>query len=70
MNGKEKKIRTYRISDTDYKKAMRKAKRERHKLGTLIEEFVVGYLTNTFHLRWFTPNDKPIKSSFRRDRRL
>jgi hypothetical protein len=44
MKAKEKrKPRAYKIADTPYKKAMRRAKKEKKALASLIEEVVVAY---------------------------
>jgi hypothetical protein len=44
MKAKEKrKARAYKISDKDYKKAMRRAKKEKTPLASMIEEVLIGY---------------------------
>lgn len=44
MKVKEKRrVRGYKITDTDYKRAMKRAKRSRSELAPIIEQFVIRY---------------------------
>lgn len=43
MRKETRKIRTYRATDPIYKKAGNRAKKQKHKLSTLINGFIIAY---------------------------
>jgi hypothetical protein len=43
MKQQKRNTRTYKTTDSVYKKAMRRAKKEKNKLASLVEEWMVTY---------------------------
>ena len=43
MGNEKRNTRTYKIKDSLYKKAMRRAKKEKYKLANIVEKTIEGY---------------------------
>ena len=54
----KRKPRAYKITDTDYNKAMRRAKKEKAHLATMIEEVVYAYGDGAYSVSFKSPNNK------------
>lgn len=62
MKAKEKrKPRAYKIADSSYLKAMKKAKKEKTPLASMIEEIVTAYGNGGFTLSFIKPLTKKNK---------
>ncbi len=50
MKDEKRKPRTYKISDAEYNKAMKRAKKEKLQLAPMIEEVVTAYGEGAFSI--------------------
>ena len=57
MKQQKRNTRTYKTTDSVYKKAMRRAKREKGKLSTMLESVVIGY-AHGFDIKLITDDSK------------
>jgi hypothetical protein len=62
MEQQKRKVRGYKITDTGYEKAMKRASKENTPLATMIEEILICYGAGVTNYVFFSNSKKQIKS--------
>ncbi len=52
MKTEKRKVRGYKITDTDYETAMKRARKEKTPLATMIEEVLIAYGEGAFSVHF------------------
>ncbi len=53
-----RKPRSYKITDSDYNKAMKRAKKEKTPLASMIEEIIIAYGEGVYSVSFIKPSNK------------